>query len=254
MLAVFRRPVRHPRRFRRGVYLLPSMFTVANMFCGWTCVGYAMRGEYGTAAPFVAFAMILDLLDGRIARFVGSTSDFGVEFDSLADVISFGVAPAILVFAWGLEPLGRLGWAVAFLYVTATAMRLARFNVQGKDGDRRYFVGLSSPAAAGVPAATVFAYPAGFESAQEAILGLLVLVVPAALMVGRMRFRSFKDLNFGRRHSYLTLLAIASVIAAIAVQPQAVLFAMAYTYLLSGPVGLVLGRLRRRSGVTALKT
>ena len=132
MLAVFRRPVRHPRRFRRGVYLLPSMFTVANMFCGWTCVGYAMRGEYGTAAPFVAFAMILDLLDGRIARFVGSTSDFGVEFDSLADVISFGVAPAILVFAWGLGAARTPGWAGCVLYVTATAMRLARFNVQGR--------------------------------------------------------------------------------------------------------------------------
>ncbi len=146
VLQVFRRP-RQQRRFQRGVYLLPSMFTVANMFCGWACIVYAMRGEYATAAPLVAFAMILDTLDGRVARMTGATSDFGVEFDSLADVISFGVAPAVLVFTWGLEPLGRVGWAVAFLYVTATAMRLARFNIQS-GGDKRYFVGLPSPAAA----------------------------------------------------------------------------------------------------------
>ena len=144
VLAVFRRP-RPQRRFQRGVYLLPSMFTVANMFCGWACIVYAMRGDYATAAPLVAFAMILDILDGRVARLTGATSDFGVEFDSLADVISFGVAPAVLVFAWGLEALGRVGWAVGFLYVTATAMRLARFNIQSAGGDKRYFRGAAEP-------------------------------------------------------------------------------------------------------------
>ena len=167
-----------------------------------------MRGDYATAAPLVAFAMILDTLDGRIARLTGATSDFGVEFDSLADVISFGVAPAVLVFTWGLESLGRLGWAVGFLYVTATAMRLARFNIQGKGGDRSYFVGLPSPAAAGVLAATVFAYPGGLEGVLESVLGLVVVLVPAALMVSRIRFRSFSALTPGRRHSYLTLLVI----------------------------------------------
>ena len=254
VLSVFRRPVRRPRRFRRGVYLLPSMLTVANMFCGWTCVVYAMRGDYATAAPFVGFAMILDLLDGRVARLTGATSDFGVEFDSLADVISFGVAPAILVFAWGLEPLGRLGWAVGFLYVTATAMRLARFNIQGREGDKRYFVGLPSPPAAGVPAATVFAYPAGLEGTREAVLAIVVVLVPAALMVSRIRFRSFNALTPGRRHSYLTLLVMAGVIAAIAAQPQLVLVAMAYVYLLSGLSGLLVARIRRRAGAPAFET
>src|SRR5687768_11040255 len=99
------------RRFRRGVYLLPSLFTVGNLFCGYACVVYAMRGQYETAAPFIGFAVVLDMLDGRIARLTGTASDFGVEFDSLADVISFGMAPAILTFTWGLWPLGRLGWA-----------------------------------------------------------------------------------------------------------------------------------------------
>src|SRR5687768_8085977 len=105
------------RRLRRGVYLLPSLFTMANMFCGYACIVYSMRGEFATAAPFIGFAIVLDMLDGRIARLTGSTSAFGLEFDSLADVISFGIAPAILVFAWGLQPLGRLGWAAGFLFV-----------------------------------------------------------------------------------------------------------------------------------------
>src|SRR6202140_4962182 len=112
---------------RRGVYLLPSLFTMGNMFCGYACVVYAMRGEYETAAPFIGFAFVLDMLDGRIARPTGTASAFGVEFDSLADVISFGIAPAILSVAWGLSSLGRLGWAAGFMFLACAAMRLARF-------------------------------------------------------------------------------------------------------------------------------
>src|SRR5579862_3411514 len=160
-LRFLRRSAERPRRrFRRGVYLLPSLMTLGNMFCGYACVVYAMRGEYQTAAPFIGFAIVLDILDGRIARLTGTASDFGVEFDSLADVISFGIAPAILSFAWGLSSLGRLGWAAGFMFVSAAAMRLARFNIQSASGgDKRYFVGMPSPAAAAVPAATVFVYP-----------------------------------------------------------------------------------------------
>ena len=246
VLSAFRKPRTRPsRRFRRGVYLLPGLFTVANMFCGWASIVYAMRGEYGTAGPLIGFAMVLDMLDGRIARMTDSTSEFGEEFDSLADVISFGVAPATLVFAWGMEPLGRLGWAVAFLYVTATAMRLARFNIQGKSGDKRYFVGLPSPPAAGVLAATVFAYPVGLTGSGESLLALPVVLVPAALMVSRIRFRNIKTVIPEGRRSSLSLLVIAFVIAAIAVHPQSVLLAMAYVYLASGLVGLALARLKR---------
>src|SRR5438552_2055108 len=119
------------------------------MFCGYACVVYAMRGEFETAAPFIGLAIVLDMLDGRIARLTGTASDFGLQFDSLADVVSFGIAPAILSFSWGLQPLGRLGWAAGFLFVTAAAMRLARFNIQAAGGgDKRYFVGMPSPAAA----------------------------------------------------------------------------------------------------------
>src|SRR6187401_1108721 len=152
------------QRFRRGVYLLPSAFTMANMFCGY-------------------------------ARMTGTTSAFGVEFDSLADVISFGVAPAILSFRWGLEPLGQIGWAAGFLFVSAAAVRLARFNIQSGTQDKRYFVGLPSPAAAVVPAATVFAYPAGFQGYFEAWPVISMMIVPALLMVSTIRYRSFKSLD-----------------------------------------------------------
>ncbi len=138
------------RGLRRGVFLLPSLFTLANLFCGWACVVYAMRGQFHTAAPFIGVAIVLDMLDGRIARMTGSSSAFGVEFDSLADLISFGMAPAALTFQWGLAPLGRLGWAIGFIYLAAAAVRLARFNIQ-RVADKRYFVGLPSPSAAGIP-------------------------------------------------------------------------------------------------------
>ena len=245
VLSVFRRP-RRERRFQRGVYVLPGMFTVGNMFCGWACIVYAMRGDFATAAPLIGVAMILDTLDGRIARATGATSDFGVEFDSLADVVSFGVAPAILMFTWGLESLGRLGWAAGFLYVTAAAIRLARFNIQSKGSDRRYFVGLPSPPAAGVLAATVYALPGGLDSVTGALVALPVVLAPAGLMVSRIRYRSFNALIPGRRQPSLALLVVAGIIAAIASNPQVVLALMAYTYLASGLLGLVFSRVRRR--------
>ena len=131
------RRIPHEPRKRRGIVLLPSLFTMGNMFCGYACVVYAMRGDLVTAAPFVGFAIVLDMLDGRLARLTNSTSAFGVEFDSLADVISFGVAPAVLAYAWGLSELGRVGWAAGFIYVAAAALRLARFNSQAAHQTRQ---------------------------------------------------------------------------------------------------------------------
>jgi len=236
-------------RLRRGVFLLPSLFTVGNMFCGYACIVFAMRGEFEAAAPFIGIAIVLDMLDGRIARLTGTASEFGVEFDSLADVISFGVAPAILVFSWGLAPLGRLGWAAGFLYVTAAAMRLARFNIQsGAGGDKRYFVGMPSPAAAGVPAATVFAYPAGLTAFGSAIPALAIVLVPAVLMVSTIRFRSFKTIDLRTRRPYTVLLLIAAGLVLIATQPRIVLVVMAYTYLASAFIGMAVTRIRHRGG------
>lgn len=230
---------------RRGVYLLPSMFTLGNMFCGYACVVYAMRGEYEMAAPLIAFAMALDMLDGRIARLTGTTSAFGLQFDSLADVISFGIAPAILTFNWGLSSLGRLGWAAGFLFVTAAAMRLARFNIQAQT-DKRYFVGMPTPAAAAVPASTVFLFPDGLNQYMLSLPALAVVIVPALLMVSTIRFRSFKTIDLQTRRSYKVLLVFAAVLTAIAISPKITLIALAYAYLLSAFVEMLVNRVRRR--------
>lgn len=234
------------RGIRRGVSLLPSLFTLANLFCGWSCVVYAMRGELVTAAPFIGIAIVLDMLDGRIARMTGTASDFGMQLDSLADVISFGMAPAVLAYQWGLSPLGRLGWAVGFLFVTAAALRLARFNIQQAHSDKRYFVGLPSPAAAGIPAATVFFYPEGLTGRPEAFLAVGMMLVPTLLMVSTIRFRSFKTIDLGARRRYTVLIAAAAFLALVVSHPSAVLLAMAYTYLASGFIGLALARFRHR--------
>jgi CDP-diacylglycerol--serine O-phosphatidyltransferase len=235
-----------PRRPRRGISVLPSLFTLANMFCGYACVVYAMRGEYAMAAPLIGIAVVLDMLDGRIARMTGTASEFGVQFDSMADVISFGMAPAILAFAWGLSALGRLGWAAAFLFVTAAALRLARFNVQAGSADKRYFVGMPSPAAAGVVAATVFAYPAGFSEIHFAVPLVLLVVVPAALMVSTIRFRSFKSIDTQSRHPFRLLILFAVFITALVTRPEEVLVILAYGYLISPLIGAAVGRMRRR--------
>ena len=236
------------RRFRRGVYLLPSMFTMANLFCGYACIVHSMRGELSTAALFIGFAFVLDMLDGRIARMTGTTSAFGLEFDSLADVVSFGVAPAILSFQWGLQPLGRIGWAAGFLFVAAAAVRLARFNIQSGSQDKRYFVGMPSPAAACVPAATVFVYPQGFQSAAHAIAVLAMVIIPALTMVSTIRFRSFKTFDLQTRRSSAVLVLVAVGLVLLAAEPQYVLVALAYTYLASGFIGYAWTRLHRRHG------
>ena len=241
-----RRTAVQRRRFRRGVYLLPSMFTMGSMFCGYACIVYAMRGEFATAAPLIGLAIVIDMLDGPIARMTETTSAFGVEFDSLADIISFGVAPAILTFAWGLQPLGRLGWAAGFLFVAAAAVRLARFNIQTGSHDKRYFVGMPSPAAAGVLAATVFAYPLGFNTYIEALPVLAMVIVPALLMVSTVRFRSFKNLDLRARRKYPVLLLVPIGLALLAAHPELVLVVLAYGYLGATLVEVAWHRLHRR--------
>lgn len=236
-----------PRRFRRGVYLLPSLMTLGNLFCGYACIVYAMRGEYATAAPFIGIALILDSLDGRIARLTGTEGAFGLQFDSLADMISFGLAPAILAYSWGLTPFGRWGWAAGFIFVTAAAMRLARFNIQAGSVDKRYFVGMPSPAAAAVVAATIFAYPTGLRETSGAAPVMALVLVPALLMVSTIRFRSFKSIDLQAPRSYTVLLVVASVIAAIFAHPAGSLVILAYSYLVSAFLELAINRLRHHT-------
>ena len=241
-----RRRTDQPLRFRRGVYLLPSLFTVANLFCGYACVVYATRADFETAALLIGIAMVLDTLDGFFARLTNSSSAFGVQLDSLADVVSFGLAPAILAFTWGLWPLQRLGWAIGFLYVTAAAMRLARFNIQTTAaGDKRYFAGMPSPAAAAVIVSTVYLFPAGLQEWRQALPALAMVLVPALLMVSTIRFRSVKAIDVGWRRSYLALFLAAVIIALIATQPRVALVVMAYTYLVFAVISWIVGRLRR---------
>jgi CDP-diacylglycerol---serine O-phosphatidyltransferase len=242
-----RRREDRPHRFRRGVYLLPSLFTVANLFCGYACVVYATRADFDTAALFIGIAMVLDTLDGLIARLTNSSSAFGVQLDSLADVVSFGLAPAILAFTWGLWPLKRLGWAAGFIYVTAAAMRLARFNIQTTTStDKRHFVGLPSPAAGGVIASTVYLFPDGLQEPRTALPALAMVLVPAFLMVSTIRFRSVKAIDVGWQRSYLAVLLAAIVLALIASHPRLALVIMSYTYVAFAFLMWGIGKLGRR--------
>jgi CDP-diacylglycerol--serine O-phosphatidyltransferase len=188
----------------------------------------------------VIAAGILDGLDGRIARMTGASSEFGVQFDSLADIVSFGIAPAFLVHQWGLTPLGRRGWLIAFLFVACAAMRLARFNIQRQVVDKRYFVGLSSPAGAAVLTCTAFAFPEGPGALWVSVAVAALVTATALLMVSRIRYRSFKDIDLKRPRSYLfvLLLAAAGVVIGLADPPYALLV-LSLAYALSGPLAYV---------------
>lgn len=240
--------VRRALRVRRGVAILPSLFTTGNLFLGFWSMVLAIHGDLAAAAPLIGGAIVLDLLDGRIARLTGTTSEFGAELDSLADVISFGVAPAVLAYRWALQPLGRAGWLAAFLFVVCGALRLARFNVQRHVVDSRFFVGLPIPMAAAQVAAWVNVAPAAL-AARPASLGVGALVVVLAfLMVSTLRYRSFKTVDLGARRSYLAVLVIALLFLLVALHPHAVLLVLTSLYWLSAPAAYVFSLLRRRLG------
>jgi CDP-diacylglycerol--serine O-phosphatidyltransferase len=227
-----------PRRsVRRGMFLLPGLFTVGNIFCGYGSIVRSTTGDFEAAALLILFAALLDALDGRVARATGTSSEFGVQLDSIADVVSFGVAPAVLMFSWAFSSFGRIGWTVSFLFVICGAMRLARFNLQRNLQDRRYFVGMPIPAAACILAVSVYAHPQPPDLATEPHLGvpLLVLVVLVSLlMVSRVKYRSFKDLDLRARRSHLYLLIPAILLALLVLHPQAMMVVAGLGYLVSG--------------------
>ena len=221
---------------RRGIYLLPSVFTVANIFCGFYSVVSSIRGDMAFAALLIGAAVLLDALDGRVARFANSSSEFGKEFDSLADQVSFGVAPMVLAFQWGLHLWPRLGWLSGFLFVVCGAMRLARFNTQQAPNDRRFFVGMPIPAAASVVAALVYQFPAPMVTRADSLPLLGLILMLSLLMVSGLKYYSFKDLDIRRRHPHLVILIFAFFIVAVFTHPQVVLLTMATTYAVSGIV------------------
>jgi len=242
------RAVARRRRLQRGIYLLPSAFTMGNIFLGFWSIILGLRGHFDIAALAVAGAAVVDGIDGRIARLTGTESEFGREFDSLADVITFGVAPALLAFFWGLQEFPRVGWLVPLFFVVCGATRLARFNVQTKVHDKRYFAGLPIPAAAGTVASVLFFDPERDWRTWMAMALLVAMVLIASLMVSTIRYRSFKQVDLRRRRSYRAALILALILVLIAWNPHVVLVVLAITYTLSGPIEWAVSRLRGHRG------
>jgi CDP-diacylglycerol---serine O-phosphatidyltransferase len=233
-------------RFRRGASILPSLFTTGNIFLGFWSMIKTMHGDYAEAAPMIGWAIVLDMLDGRIARMTGTTSDFGGELDSLADVISFGVAPALLAFSWAFSTVPRAGWLAAFLFLTCGTLRLARFNVQKSVVDGRFFVGLPIPAAAAQVAAWVYFMPQPIVDRRGAIFAMGMLVLFAFLMVSTFRYWSGKKVDLGSRRSYINVVGIAVSILLVALHPEWVLLALATLYWMSAPAFYLAGLLLRK--------
>ena len=230
----------HHRGLRRGIPLLPSLFTTANIFFGYFAIMSSMRRDFTMAVICIFIAGLADMLDGRIARMTGTNSEFGKELDSLSDVISFGVAPAVMIYCWAFSYLRvlewrRLGWAASFLFLICGAIRLARFNVQPGHTDKRYFVGLPIPAAAGTIAAVVNLRPQRLTDVRMTIMISLVAVLIGLLMISKMRYRSFKDIDLKSRKSVVVVFFFALFFAAMALFPHITLAICAGTYAASGP-------------------
>ena len=231
---------------RRGVYVLPALFTAGNILCGYLSLDASGRGAFEFAAILIFAAGFLDGMDGRVARMTGTTSAFGEQLDSLADVVSFGVAPAFLVYHWGLTGFGRAGLLVSFLYVVCGASRLARFNVQIHVVDKRWFVGLPIPSAAGALCGLIWAVPSTnlTDTLRGVFLG--VTAVLAFLMVSTFRYRSFKDFDMKSRRSVILVPLFALALAAIVWRPDVAFAVLLSIYAVSAPVARLFGLLRGR--------
>lgn len=238
---------------RRGIYLLPNLFTTAALFAGFYAIIAALKGQFAPAAIAILVAMVLDALDGRVARMTNTQSDFGGEYDSLADMVSFGVAPALIVYEWSLAHVGafagswgQLGWLAAFLYIACTGLRLARFNTQIGKADKRFFQGLASPSAAAVMVGMVwFSRDLGISGRELMILAFVVTIGTGLLMVSNIPYYSFKEVGTGRRIPFVALVLVVLLFVFTSIDPPKVIFSGFALYALSGPVWWVWRRLRR---------
>lgn len=222
---------------RRGIYLLPNMMTLGALFSGFYAVIAGMSGDFNEAGWAILIAGILDGLDGRIARLTNTQSAFGAQFDSLSDMVSFGVAPALIMFSWAFAPLGRLGWAASFIYMSCAALRLARFNVQLGTVDKRFFVGLQSPLAAGI---ITFVPWVGYKYGLEvtpllAYIAAILTVFTGFLMISNYTYFSFKELHFKGTVPYMVFVFVVILLVVVAQNPHEVLLTMCLTYAISGP-------------------
>ncbi|MAT91831.1 MAG: CDP-diacylglycerol--serine O-phosphatidyltransferase [Halioglobus sp.] len=237
---------------RRGVYLLPNLFTTGCLFAGFYAIIAAMRGDFESAPIAILFAMVFDGLDGRVARLTRTQSKFGAEYDSLADMVSFGVAPALVMFSWSLGELGKFGWSAAFIYVACAALRLARFNTQIDTADKNYFTGLASPSAAAIIASSVWVcHDLGWLGAavplEVAVLAGVLTAVTGFLMIANFPYSSFKSIDFRSRVPFVAMILVVLVFGLVTVDPPSVILVASLLYALSGPVMQLL-RWRRRAG------
>jgi len=233
---------------RKGIYLLPNLFTTSALFSGFFAMVAAVNGDFTTASIAIFIAMVLDGLDGRVARLTNTQSDFGAEYDSLSDMLSFGVAPALVAFIWILQDIGKTGWVVAFLYVACAALRLARFNVQIGSVDKKWFIGLPSPSAAALVAASVWTFHS-FDADAFGFKLLMLFVVGAAgvLMVSNIRYYSFKDVDLKGPVPFVFLLAVVLGFVVISIEPSVMLLLLFGAYVVSGPVLALMRKLKHSS-------
>jgi CDP-diacylglycerol---serine O-phosphatidyltransferase len=238
-------PRRRIRRLRMRpgmhIYVLPNLITTMNMFFGYVAIVNAIRGEYLFAAYAIVAAAVFDLLDGRVARMTQSMSKFGAEYDSLCDLVSFGVAPSILLYLWALQPFGRIGWLVSFLFAACGALRLARFNVQATIVEKNYFQGLPIPMAAGIVASAVLAWNDLDLEPKGSFALLAMTALLAVVMVSTFRYRSFKDIDLKHRLPFKYLVIGVSLLAVVAIRPEVMLFVVFMSYAALGAVFGVLG-------------
>ncbi|MCG8317800.1 MAG: CDP-diacylglycerol--serine O-phosphatidyltransferase [Pseudomonadales bacterium] len=231
----------------RGVYLLPNLFTTGALFSGFYAIVAAMNQDFEPAAIAIFVSMIFDGLDGRVARMTNTQSAFGAEYDSLADCISFGAAPALVSYSWALHSLGKVGWMIGFVYMACAALRLARFNVELDVADKRYFTGLPSPSAAALVAGMVWAgHDWGISGSDVVIPAALLTAYAAVMMVSNVKFNSFKEIDFKGRVPFVAILVVVLAIAVIFSDPSRVLLGVFLVYSLSGPASTVFHRSRSR--------
>jgi len=242
------------KKLRRGIYLLPNLITTAALFAGFYGIVAATQGKFEQASVAIFIAMILDALDGRVARMTNTQSEFGAEYDSLADMGSFGLAPALVMYEWSLSSLvnvsftfGKLGWLAAFLYVASAALRLARFNTKASNTDKRYFQGLPSPAAAAVVVGFVWAcFDNGVSGKDVALFSLPIIVFAGLMMVSNVSYYSFKDIDFHNKVPFMAMLVVVLVFVLASIDPPILLFVTFMLYALSGPLLSILRRFRKR--------
>lgn len=232
---------------RKGIYLLPNALTTASLFSGFYAIVSAANGVFDNAAIAIFVSMILDGLDGRVARMTNTQSKFGEEYDSLADMVAFGVAPGLVAFFWSLNEMDKIGWAVTFIYVAGAALRLARFNTQIGSVDKKYFVGLASPSAAACVAGLVWCFHDNEPSGWLSMLTLLIVGGSGVLMVSNILYKSFKDLDLRGRVPFAAILLVVLIFVVIALDPATVLFSVFLLYALSGPARALLRKARRSS-------